>query len=426
MKRGFLIGWIAVWALIFVPLAGLAEEPKSVPFGELPGGKIRVGKMKVIPELSVSEIYDDNIYSGNGTNQQNEREESDWLTEIRPGLMFDYALPGNRGNIQAGYSGALVYYAGEEENDWQNHSGFLNVNYKAPGGLMFNLAERYTDAEDPYGSPDQYAIGRPKTERWSNDLNAGLGFEFSRKFRIIGRYGYYKQDYDQLQDFTQDYEIQKFGGGFQMLIPKFAKTWAFLRYFYADQDYFSHPAGLGVTERNDADRDWHEVTAGLTWDSGAKLRGELRFGYAWYNFDNERDPAGNLYEDKDTWVAATNLQYQMRENTRFSFGLMRAVRTTGAASKEFFEDTSIRAGVVQGLWHRFFIKADVSYSQNEYNLPVRDPREDDNYYASLILEYLIQDWLKAGVGYDWTEKESNYDANDYTKNRAWVFLKAKY
>ncbi len=424
MKKGFLLGCIAVCALVLVPGGGLADELRGVPFGELPGGKFQIGKMKVIPELTVLETYDDNIYAGNGTNQQNEREESDWITQFQPGLTLDYALPGERGNIGFGYAGAYAYYADEDENDWQNHTGFLNVNYKAPGGLIFNLAERYSDAEDPYGSPDQYGIGVPKTERWNNDLKTLLGFEFSRKFRVIGRYNHYKQDYDALADFTQDYTVQRFGADLQMLVMP--KTWAFLRYMYGEQDYYTHPAGMGVTDRNDADRDWHEVTAGLTWDSGAKLRGELLFGYAWYDFDNPQDPAGNLYQGKDTWVAGTNIQYQMREATRFTLGIARTVRTTGAASNEYFEDTSFSVGVVQGFTHRFFVKANLSYSLNTYNLPVRDPREDDNYYANVVLEYLLQDWLKAGVGYDWSEKESNYDANDYTKNRAWVFLKAKY
>ena len=425
MMKGILTGWVAACILMLVPgnLWAQVPEEKPVPFGEMSGGRVHIGKMKIIPELTVQETYDDNIYAGNGSNLPDEQEVSDWLTELRPGVTFDFGIPG-RGNIQFGYSGALVYYSDEGDNDWQNHSGFLNVRYKAPGGLMFGLTERYTDAEDPYGSPDQYAIGQPKTERWSNDLKTMLGFEFSRRFRMIGRFNDYRQDYDLERDSSQDYDTREFGVGLQMLVMP--KTWAFVRYMYGEQDYFTHPANTPVTDANDADRDWHEITAGLTWDSGAKLSGEVRFGYAWYDFDNERDWDGDLYDDKGIWVAATNIQYQMQETTKFSAGIARTMRTTGAASNEYFTDTSIRFGVVQGLMYKLFIKANVSYALNDYNLPVGDPREDDNYYANVVLEYLIQDWLKTGLGYDWSEKESNYDANDYTRNRAWVFLKAKY
>ncbi len=423
MKKGILIGWM-ICSLMLVPGAVWSQDAKvPIPYGQMAGGKIQVGKMKVIPELTVFEVYDDNIYLGNGTNQLNEQEESDWLTEIRPGLTFDYGIPG-RGNIQFGYSGVLMYYADDDQNDWQNHSGFLNVRYKAPSGVMFQLAERYTDAEDPFGSPDQFALGRPKTQRWNNDLKTALGYEFSRRFRVIGRYNYYKQNYELEVDSTQDYDIQEFGAGLQMLVMP--KTWAFLRYFYGEQDYFTHPVGSGLTDQNDADRDWSEVMAGLTWDTGAKLSGEVGFGYSWYDFENDRDLFGNQYDANDTWVARTNVQYNMRETTKLNFGIIRAVRTTGATSTESFEDTLFRAGIVQGLTHKIFAKADVSYSLNDYNLPLADPREDDNYNANISLEYLVQEWIKAGLGYGWMKKESNYDANDFTRNRVWVFLRAKY
>ena len=140
----------------------------------------------------------------------------------------------------------------------------------------------YTDAEDPYGSDNEFKLGVPMTERWFNNLMTKIGYDFGNKLRLFGYFNYYKQDYDALLDYTQNYDNQEFGVGAEVkLLPK---TWGFIRYHIGEQDYDTPPALVNgiptnATESNDADYDWQRVNTGLTWDSGAKFSGELDFGY---------------------------------------------------------------------------------------------------------------------------------------------------
>ncbi|TET94663.1 MAG: hypothetical protein E3J28_02150 [Desulfobacteraceae bacterium] len=405
MKRGIFISGLVISIVILLSLQVMAQ-----------GGKINIGKIKVVPGITVQELYDDNIFLGNGTNNTTELKESDWITHIMPALVFDYSFQ-ERGGLSLGYSGDLAYYSDNDNNDWQTHKGMFNLNYKAPGGIIIDINIIHTDAEDPYGSLEGYGRGL-KTERSSNDLKTRICYDFGNRFKILAYYNYYKQDYDLPEDFTQDYDINEFGAGFQVrLLPK---TWGFFRYHFGERYYFTHRGK--VTEANDSDFDWHRVNAGLTWDPGAKLGGELNFGYQLKDYENATDVGGNRYEDKDTWIAETSITYSATPTIALALRITRAMRETGSDYNEYFEDTGIGINLQKVILTKFTLTVGGVYSVNDYNTP----REDDNYRANIDLDYQIKDWLTAGVGYRYEKKDSNYAENNYTDNQFMISLRGVY
>ena len=410
MRKGIIIFWVVLGLLL--PSVSVKAQK----------GKIRIGNLKIVPGLTVEEVYDDNIYSGNGTNTNNELEESDWITHMKPSLVFNYALD-KRGSLSLGYQGDLAYYGETEENNWQTHKGAFKFDYTAPGGVIIGINNTYSDAEDPYGAANEYGLGQ-LTERWNNDLSTKLGYNFGNRLKVFLFYNFYKQDYDLEGDYSQDYDSHEFGTGFELkLLPK---TWGFIRYHYGEQDYFTHGAGSGSDETNDSDYDWQRVNAGLTWESGAKIGGELNFGYQWKDYDNATDADGDLYEDKDTWIAATSLNYDATSTTKLLLNISRELKESGSDTNEYYENTSLGMTLKQEILRKFTLSAGFTYSYSDYNLPVINPREDDNYSGSLDFEYEIQDWLSAGIGYDYSRKDSNDIANDYTVNQYMISLKAEY
>ena len=386
------------------------------------GGKINIGKIKVVPGITIQELYDDNIFLGNGTNNTTELEESDLITHIMPALGLDYSLQ-ERGNLSFGYTGDLAYYSDNDNNDWQTHEGVFNLNYQAPGGIIIDINTIHTDAEDPHGSLEQYRIGL-KTERSSNDLKTKIGYDFGNRFKILVYYNYYKQDYDLERDYTQDWDITEFGAGFQMrLLPK---TWGFFRYHFGERYYFTHPAGTGVTEANDSDFDWNRVNFGVTWETGAKLVGELNFGYQLMDYENATDVGGDRYDGKDTWIAATSITYTATPTIGLALSLTRAVRETGSNDNEYFEDTGIGINLQKAILSKFTLTVGGVYSVNDYNIPLTKPREDDNYKINIGLDYQVQDWLTAGVDCRYKKKDSNYAENNYNDNQFMISLSAVY
>lgn len=412
MRKGMVLGLVVLSLIVFLSSEVMAQ-----------GGKITVGNLKIIPALTLEEVYDDNIYLASGINDTTEKIESDWIFHAMPGLMLDYTLEG-RGYVRAGYQGDYAYYADFDQNDWKNHKGFFDFDYQAPGGLIVGVKNLYANLADPYGASNQFGLGVPQTKRWYDDLNNKIGYNFSNQFRAFLYYDYYKQDYDLETDFTQDYTVDQFGAGFQMRVA--SKTWGFIRYHYGYRDYYTHPAGSGVTDQNDADFDFHRVSAGLTWDSGAKFAGELNFGYEWRNHDNEFDSLGRQYDNRDTWVAATELNYYATSTTTVSLALLRAIRDTGADSFQYYTETGFRLGLAQVFLSRFTLTAQVGYSLYEYNFPTDPTKEADNYLGSIGVSYKVWEWLTAGTAYTYLRQDSNYPEDDYKDNRFTVSLRAVY
>ncbi|RJR31848.1 MAG: hypothetical protein C4576_31445 [Desulfobacteraceae bacterium] len=386
------------------------------------GGRINFGKLKVMPGIGVQEVYDDNIFLGNGSNNTDEREESDWITNVQPQLLLNYSLE-ERGTINLGYQGNYAYYNDNGQNDWKSHSILSGIDYTAPGGLILGLSNSYVDTADPYGSENQYKLGQ-QTKRWNDVLTTKLGYTFADRWRVIGYMNYYKQEYDLDQDFSQNYDSKEFGGGVQMRVMP--KTWAFLSYLYGKREYNDTPPGTGVTAQNNTDLTWQRVNAGLTWDPGGKLRGDLSFGYAWEDPDNPVDPFGNQREDRKLWTAATRVSYVATATTTLNFTIQRTTRDSGANTAEYFEDTGVGIGLIQELYYRLSLTANFLYSMNEYNLPVANPKEQDNYLFTVGLDYKLLDWLIANTSYTYNRKDSNYSQDEYVVNRILVGLRAVY
>jgi hypothetical protein len=385
-------------------------------------GRISYGKLKVIPGLVFQEVYDDNIYLGNGTNNTTEREESDFISHIMPALDLDYSLH-DRGNVFFNYTGDFAYYSDNGDNDWQTHKGEFNVNYKTPGGIIFDIDAIYIDAEDPQSNPERYRIGL-KTERQNSDITAKIAYDLGNRYQILAYYNYYKQDYDLERDYTQDWDITELGVGFQMRV--LPKTWAFFRYYFGERDYFTHPAATGVNESNDADFDWKRINLGLTWEAGAKLEGELNLGYQFMDYKNTVDAGGNSYDEKDTWIAATSVTYTATPTIELALGLTRALRETGSSNNEYFEDTGIGINMQKVIHPKFILTAGGVYNINEYNVPSTKPRDDDMYKVNIGLDYLIHDWLTAGAGYRYKKQDSNYGEYNYTDTQIIILLRAVY
>jgi len=410
MKKNIFVSFLVVNCLVFFTAGALAQER---------GGTLIFGNLVVTPGLTLQEVYDDNIYLGSGTNSTTESEESDWITHIVPGLMLDYSLH-ERGGIKLGYIGDYAYYKDENNNDWKNHKGVFGLNYKAPVGLIIGIDNLYTRAQDPYGSDNEYRLGVPQTERWHNDLKTRIGYELQNLFRIFAYYNYYKQKYDEDIDYSQNYDCNEVGAGIEKKILPL--MWGFLRYFHGETDYYTRREG--VTDSNDADFSYDSVKMGLAWDPGAKIEGELNFGYTWKKYDNNADVSDRQYDDQNTWIASTLLSYKPTVTTTLGLAITKAMRDSGANTTEYFDDTGISINLKQVVLSKISLLVGAAYSTHDYEDSIG--REDDNYTARLGIKYLINEWLMAGADYTYREKDSNYGEFDYKDNKFMVTLGLTY
>ncbi|MBW1744206.1 MAG: outer membrane beta-barrel protein [Deltaproteobacteria bacterium] len=442
MKKVTFISWLVVILPVLAHTPSIAQEggiqtdvPRTV-FGypdqtgylsrapsAARGGRIQTGNLTVIPGIGLEGVHDDNIYLGNGTEDPFEEEVSDWISLVSPSLLFDYAFA-ERGGLRFGYEGALAFYNDNDQNNWQRHEGFVDLNYHAPGGLVLGIDNLYVDTDDPYSSTNQYKLGVPQIQRWYDRLNTKIGYDFNDQFRLLAYYNFYQQEYADEIDYSQNYKSNEVGAGGEFRIMP--KTWGLIRYHYGERDYDTHPPGTGLTESNDADFEWRRVNAGLTWDATAKIRGELNFGYYLRNYVNITDVNGNAYEDMDTWIARTVISLDATPTTGFAFVLAREPRDVGSNTTAYFIDTGVSLNVRQVIVDKVVLYVGGTYSTNDYNVPEPEKRKDDNIKARIDLQYMIQEWLSAGISYQYWKRDSNYLGYDFTDNRIGVSVNLAY
>ncbi|MFH1981098.1 MAG: outer membrane beta-barrel protein [Pseudomonadota bacterium] len=434
MKTRSMLSWVAAFALVLLSTQAFAIDAE---FYRLDYGHFKMGKFTLVPGLSVQAAYDDNIYLASGFNVAafpTEKIVHDWLTYVKPAFGVEYDISG-RGKIQLGYQGTLTYYSSETDNNWQNHQALLGVDYEAPSGWIFKLKNDYNNKQDPYGDANSFGIG-DTGKRWKNTTDGAVGFRFGETFKTMLYGNYDKQVYDKQAtrpfDFTQDYQAYEGGIGFEgKVMPK---TWAFARYYYQQFDYdttSSQATSAGINSSNDADYNRNRLNAGLSWDSGNKLGGELNLGWAWYNFKNEFDPSGVRYQDENTWVAFTSISFDPSEMTGFTFNLNRDLKSTGSQSKEFFIETQIGANITQKFLEKFEAFGGLTYAYQDYNT---NNREDRNIQLNAGMDYFIMKWLSCGVEYIHMQKDSSSNTvadqqgrlNEYSDNRYLFKITAAY
>ena len=371
--------------------------------------EIRLGHLSVIPSLSLEEFYDDNIYLGNGSNRTTELKEADWITHAKPGLLFDYTLDG-RGKIKLGYEGDFAKYEKNSINNWRTNVGLLDVDYYAPGGLIVKIKNMFTDAEDPYGAPNLYGLGR-RIKRWIDDGGVVAGFKFSDRFKVLTFYNSFKQRYASSLDFTQNFTSGEVGAGCETKVEE--KTWLFLRYFAGHLNYDTHRAG--VTSSNDASYGWKRVNTGLAWDSESRFQGELNIGYQWYSFDNSHDQNNLRYKGTSSWIADTSVSYLQTATRTFNVSLLRNFQQEGAGQSGNFTNTAFGIGMRQTIMSRYLLATRYGYARNKFSSS--DNRKDPIHTAGISFRYLLSDWLAAGIDYSLNKNNSSDSSVRYTDNR---------
>jgi hypothetical protein len=413
---------VVIFLLSIFQMPALAQPQeydglKLVPGTVLRGGRIRTGNLRLLAGLTLAGIYNDNIYYASG--DIGDPVEEDYITAVRPTAYLDWTFP-ERGGLRIGYEGDYAFYEDFDFNDWKRHQGRFDFDYLAPGGLIARINDVYIDTGDPFGNANEFALGAPQTQRWSNDFSSRFGFAFSHRLRVLVFGDYFRQEYDNIINFTQDWDDYRAGAGIETgVMPK---TWLYLRYYYGGREYTTQAAG--VTTANNADYTYHQGNIGLEWDPGSKIRGQVDVGYQWRSYKNEIDSYGIPYSDKNTWIARTSInylprgrtEYEVQETSLLSFNFWRGINSVGADTAEFYTETGTSGVVRYDINPKINLRWFVEYSHKDYRNAVNEQAGRGSW--GLDFTWRIQSWLGVSVGYVWEKQNSTVETNDFEINRA--------
>lgn len=142
---------------------------------------------ELTPSISVSEVYDDNIYL------EFTDATSDYITGVTPGLSLNILSPKMQFELE--YAPTFVWYAKEDGNNTVRHAGTLTFGRDLTQHLRFDLTDTYLFTEEPISETVVGAEGvsvrvNPR-ERYPYQINRGsasLSYLFGAENNLTAGY----------------------------------------------------------------------------------------------------------------------------------------------------------------------------------------------------------------------------------------------
>jgi len=402
------LGWVAIClALIILSLPASAKEPE-----------IRVGSLKIKPSIKYQGSYQKNVFF------ENDDERDDYVQTLTPKIIFEYA-GGTLGNyLTVGYDLDLVAYADYEDNNYQAHKPWISLAINNFGPFYLKVNERYVYTADPYGSANTYGIGS-NTKRWNNTLDFLLGRKLADKYALELMYDYYLERFREDRDKWQNRIDHRFGVTF--LVKVASKTALFGEYRRTDAEYDEQNSGLSImiegdtwnwNSSNSQDYTTQDFFIGARFHPSGRIRGEIKFGYGRKDFQNSIDPDNNLYEDDETWVVETDVQYTLLKKTTLLLSIYRSFLGTPDYDSTGYVETRAGIDLTHSLNRTTF---HLGFDWNLYDYLNEKPGLPEKYFQLYTIkagmDYRLKEYLTVGVNYKHQDKDAShtvYEDDEYT------------
>jgi hypothetical protein len=350
--------------------------------------------LRIIPTLTVSESYSDNIYLSD------RNKTDDYFTTITPEVVIDAAIaPRNYFSLK--YHGDFFSYSNDKNFRQDHHLGSLSFNSKTAKGSHFIAGITAQDtAVQPFAVNEKSKDYIQKSAYADILLSLGtiveIGTEYSKEAR-----DFYSQKYAD-DDFKRDtWDLH--------LLYARSQVWPLLlQYRYINQDN---------DDRDTINTDFqsHTLFMGGRWRPAGKLSGALRAGYMWAKHD-ESDA-----QDYDGYAVDTDLNYTFSEVTQFTLTAERLIRQptrSARESGEYYVSTSAGMLITHRMWEKITTRLNIFYRETDYKelQSSENVRQDDYYRAGLSITYSPLSPLSISIGYYYQDNDSNIEPEDYTEN----------
>ena len=335
--------------LLSVPTATLAavEPPLQPPDAD--SGFTRAGGFWFRPRLLMRNVgYDSNIFLS-----ADEEPVGDWTATLTPALDV-LTLFGNHGRFEASQAIDLVGYL---DTSSQNHTNSrTRLAGDAGGGdLRFSAESEYRTEELRPGAEIDERV-RLQTGRMLGGLAwSGSGRSEIRVRGSVDRYDYSGNETaygTSLTELNRDERRLTVAGRWRAL----RRTHLLLE--WSDEAYVHEQATLG------RDADARRMVAGLRFDPGAVLVGEVRAGYLAFTPD---DPARIAYDGP---VGTAQLRARVGSRVAVTLSGARDINFSVYGDNLFYDERTLGLELSTALSRRFRLEAGVTRTALEWPVPV--------------------------------------------------------
>lgn len=360
---------------------------------------IRAGTFFIFPSLTVSEVYDDNVFA------TDDDEEDDFITLVQPRVRVVSNFPRHRLGLTAG--GDIAFHVDETDEDYEDFfvttDGRLDITRRNFVDAELSVERGHRDRDDPEDNPAQELS---EFYRYGSELSFTQLFN-RLNFRLTGRAERtaYREDFDADRD-ENSYDVL-FRTGF-FVSPRI-NTFVEGRYNIEKRDRRRDFAGI------DRDSEGWGVSVGTAVDLTNLLVGEFQVGYRRQSFDQDGfdDEEGVGYGIDLTWTPTLLTTVVLSGRGDFE--------PTSQDEAESNFRSAVGLSVDHELLRNVIIGADVSYVRDDF----QGDRTDNTVGAGAEVNYLINRNFSVGVGYRFTNRFSDEDDEEFTRNLIRVGITAQ-
>lgn len=380
----FTVG-LLIFCLCVPSSSGLAEN-------------LHIGHLAIHPYVSASVGYTDNVYL------TATREESDTYYLVSPGVGL--ILPFNRHSFNFDYTLDTYIYSDQEDADRTIHNATATLDLNPYKSLNIQIKDEFTDGED---LPD-FEGDRTSPFVW-NSPSIDAVYDFNRRLAVGAGYQHVTKQYDRTIDRIDDYDENGLSGRvYYKVLPK---TSLVVVYQHRIRDY---------DKRRLDDNDSHRLEGGVTWEVGPKSSGTARVGYMRSDYDE-------LNRTDEVFSYFVNLTHQLRPKTTVSLEGVREILDTSRADDNLafsndYVSTQI-AGTLAHRYRKFTGRLKLGYIWDDYlhdDIAAGRKREDKLLIGEFGLDLALRKWFKLGGSYQYSDLDSNFDAEEYKENSFLFYL----
>ncbi|MBX3493976.1 MAG: outer membrane beta-barrel protein [Parvibaculum sp.] len=369
---------------------------------------VRAGGFTVFPEASVTGTFSDNIYATDVAT------ESDFITTLATGVSVQSNWSRHALNLNAGLAQYLYADNDDEDRlDW-NVGGNGRIDITRDTNISGGLS--YAELHEDRGAPNAVGLAAEPTEYSLLQADIALAHRFNRVTTRIGaRYADF--DYDSVpligggalnQDFRDREEFEQF---LRLGYDVSPDTNVYVQGTLNQREYDQQPPAVPLNR----DSDGWSIVGGADFRLTNLAQGGVFIGYQEQEYD---DPA--LFNISGLAFGA-NVDWFVTPLTTVRFDAASTVEETTTPGASGYMDQSVGLRIDHELMRNVIVGARASYANQDYEGVARS---DDVVRAGLGVDYLINRNFSVGLGYDYTDRDSNVPGLDYTRNEFGLTLKA--
>ena len=358
---------------------------------------IHLGSLEFRPYGLIEEKYDSNIYL-----QPRGQEHDDWITDYRVGFAAKMPLVPERGDdylLEGNYHADIIEYSKNHKLSRVDHAAHAALTCAFPNDFGFRITEDFLKTQDP---PNDERTGL--TKRIWNMGEARINYT-REKIKFEGAYTLTTNSY--LKYSNLDYNDNMFTGTAFYNIG--TKTWLLGEFNYGFMNYKNN-----VTN---SDSKYYQGRVGVEGDIAAKLTGTLKFGYRYQDYT-----LAALANDYASFTAFGNLKYEISGRTTLNiYGERRQEESSYTTNSYYTINTlGIKFGhlLMQCLWLNGGAFGVLDFYPEESTEGAKTSRRKDALWgAAAGFKYEIKDWLFLNAGYEFKQRDSNFNNFSYNDHK---------